>query len=174
MRSRREAPYLDRLERELGGAMRTYAADEGDRLDVQALLAHAHRETQVYACGPRRLIEAVHGAAQAAGLDESNVHVERFLPGPSRGGAQELTVTLHRSGKRLWVGPAQSILQAVEEAGVEAAAGCRGGTCGQCAVKVLSGTPDHQDQVLTDTERQEGLICTCVSRALGTELTLDL
>jgi ferredoxin len=84
-------------------------------------------------------------------------------------------VTLHRSGKRVSVAPAQTILDAVEAAGVAVAFGCRSGTCGTCQVKVLAGAPEHRDGALTDDQRNsEGLMCICVSRAAGADLTLDL
>ncbi|MCB1942629.1 MAG: 2Fe-2S iron-sulfur cluster binding domain-containing protein, partial [Candidatus Accumulibacter sp.] len=53
--------------------------------------------------------------------------------------------------------------------------GCRSGTCGTCAVKVLGGIPDHRDSALGDSEREQaGLICICVSRARSAELIVDL
>jgi len=86
-----------------------------------------------------------------------------------------VTVTLRRSGKRVDVAAEQSILEAVEAAGVATMSGCRIGTCGTCRVKVVGGEAEHRDTVLTDVERDGGrLMCICVSRANGAELTLDL
>jgi ferredoxin len=73
------------------------------------------------------------------------------------------------------VAAAQTILEAVEAAGVPVAFGCRSGSCGTCQVKVLDGQPQHRDTALTDDQRdKDGLMCICVSRASGAELTLDL
>jgi ferredoxin len=84
-------------------------------------------------------------------------------------------VSLRRSGKTLTVPATQSILDAVQAAGIDAPAACRTGTCGTCAVKVLAGEPDHRDSVLSQAERERaGLMCICVSRAKTPELTLDL
>ena len=111
----------------------------------------------------------------AAGIDQERVRFERFLAPPARTANQGVTVTLKRSGKRIAVPPEQSILEAIEAAGVEAPAGCRGGTCGTCAVKVLAGEPEHRDAALTEIERrQAGLMCICVSRAKSAGLTLDM
>ena len=86
-----------------------------------------------------------------------------------------LTVTLQRSGQLVPVAPEQTILDAVEAAGAPVAFGCRSGTCGTCQVKVLGGLPEHRDMALTDDQRDhDGLMCICVSRAAGAELTLDL
>ena len=78
------------------------------------------------------------------------------------------------AGQKIAVPADTSILDAVQAAGVKAPASCRIGNCGTCAVDVLAGTPDHRDEALSEEERAQGRMCICVSRAQGTELTLDL
>lgn len=47
--------------------------------------------------------------------------------------------------------------------------------CGTCEVRVLSGTPEHRDSVLTPEEREEGgYMMVCVSRAVSDVLELDI
>jgi len=175
VRSRSEAAYLNQLECELGTGLRTYATDERKRLDAGRLIAGAAPGTLFYVCGPARLIDAVRAAATAAGVDSERVRFERFLAPPAATANRSVTIALKRSGRRIEVTAQQSILDAVEAAGVQAPAGCRSGSCGTCAVKVLAGEPEHRDAALSDAERnQAGLMCICVSRARGAELTLDL
>lgn len=84
-------------------------------------------------------------------------------------------MTLARSGKVVDVAAGQSILDAVRAAGVNAPASCRTGRCGTWAVKVISGSPHHRDEVLSSERRNdEKLIGICVSRATGVDLTLNL
>ena len=174
-RSRAEAPYLDRLQREFGAGACIYATDQQQRLDVPRLIAQAAADSVFYVCGPARLIDAVRGAAQAAGVAGERIRFERFVAASGTVSDRAVTVTLKRSGRRIAVPPGQSILDAVEAAGVAAPSGCRGGTCGTCRVKVLGGVPEHRDAALSDAERgQGGLMCICVSRASSAELTLDL
>ena len=46
---------------------------------------------------------------------------------------------------------------------------------GTCRAKVLGGTVDHRDTLLTDPERDNGMMLICISRAAaGSHLTLDL
>ena len=68
-----------------------------------------------------------------------------------------------------------SVLEALEEAGIEPLTSCREGICGTCETKVLAGTPDHRDSLLSDEERAEGnTMMICVGRGLSEKLVLDL
>jgi hypothetical protein len=174
VRSRSDAPYLEQLEAEFGEALRVYPGDEEARMDVSALIS-ASRNAHYYVCGPGRLIDAVRKRARIAGVNETHIHFERFA-GPSHADEdQPVTVTLAKSGRVVEVAAQQSILDAVQEAGIYAPASCRTGNCAMCAVKVSEGIPDHRDEVLTNKQRDsEKLMCICVSRAVGENLTIDL
>ncbi len=175
VKSRNDAAFLEQLEIEFGGKVHIYPADEGIRLNVQALLTKSLNNQHVYVCGPARMIEAVVQTAHELGLDEKRVRYERFDSGIDRNTDQAVTVTLAKSGRVIDVPAASSILDAVQQAGINASASCRTGNCGMCAVKVLAGDPDHRDQVLSMEQRTEDkLMCICVSRAIGNALTLDL
>jgi ferredoxin len=118
---------------------------------------------------------AVRNGGRTAGVDEKRIRFERFAGAVSATENQPLTVTLARSGNIVEVAADQSILDAVRAAGVNAPASCRTGRCGMCAVKVTSASPDHHDEVLSSEQRNdEKLMCLCVSRATGANLTLDL
>lgn len=49
----------------------------------------------------------------------------------------------------------QTIVEALDEAGVATATSCLEGTCGTCETRVLAGSPSHRDAVLSAVERQE-------------------
>lgn len=172
-RSRREMAWAEDLDREFGPRLSRYYSDTGPRLDIDRLLRNAPGDARVYVCGPARLIDAVHAAADRRGAG-GRVRSERFLP--QRHAADvPITVELRRSGRRVEVRPEQTILEAAEAAGVAAPSSCRTGTCGTCATKVLAGSPEHRDNALSEAERSHaGLMCICVSRAATPELALDL
>ena len=174
-RSRGHAAYLSELE-QLGGAdLRVYTGDQSGRFDAARTVSLAAADAVFYVCGPQRLIAAVRTAGREAGVAGERIRFERFSGAAVSTANRALTVTLYRSGQRVPVAAAQSILEAVEAAGVPVAFGCRSGTCGTCQVKVLSGLPEHRDTALTDDQRNsDGLMCICMSRAIGAELTLDL
>ena len=174
-RSRSEAAYLPSLEQGFGAELKFYADDRGQRLDVAGLLARSSIDTVFYVCGPAALIDAVRSEGAAAGIPAERIRFERFLATPATAANAPVSVILHRSGKRVEVSARQTILEAVEAAGVAAPSGCRNGSCGTCRVKVLGGHAQHRDHALNEAERnQAGLMCICVSRAESTELTLDL
>jgi ferredoxin len=79
------------------------------------------------------------------------------------------------AGISLPVPPGCSVLEAVRAAGLEVPAACADGSCGLCETRVLEGTPEHRDAVLTAEERTVGeTMMICVSRAATPRLVLDL
>lgn len=175
VRSRDEAAFLEQLETDFGTRVKVYAADEGTRLHVPALLSGKPKDQLFYVCGPAGLIDAVVRIAQESGLDEHRIRYERFNKVLDQGANRTIAVTLARSGKVIKVDAESSILDVVESAGIRTPASCRIGNCGMCAVRVLAGSPDHRDDVLSTEQREnDSLMCICVSRANGDALTLDL
>jgi ferredoxin-NADP reductase/predicted pyridoxine 5'-phosphate oxidase superfamily flavin-nucleotide-binding protein len=172
-RTRAEMAWADEMARDFAPQLRQYFSGSDGRLDIEAVLREAPANALIYVCGPQRLIDAVQAAAARHGAAD-RVRAERFAA-PSRTGDAPLTVELRRSGLRLQVRPEQTILEAVEGAGVAVLSACRTGTCGTCATKVLAGEPEHRDSTLSNAERQRaGLMCICVSRARTSDLSLDL
>ncbi|WP_377158026.1 2Fe-2S iron-sulfur cluster-binding protein [Roseateles sp. UC29_93] len=175
VRSRAEAPFLGQLIKAFGGRVKVHAKDAGDRLDVATLMLTLGESDHVYVCGPSRLIDAVSAAAASAGVPTGRVHFEKFSVDTARPDDRAFVVHLVRSGRDIVVPANRSILEAAEAQGVRVPASCRIGNCGTCATRVVAGTPEHRDEVLTDAQKTEQqLMCVCVSRTAGEALTLDL
>ena len=140
-------------------------------LNLNALLAAQRLDTHLSVCGPEDFMDVAIATAQHLGWPGSKIHKESF--GSATGGAA-FTVHLQRSQRTLHVGPEESLLEALEAAGLEPPSLCRGGACGECELQVLGGVPAHRDHFLSDAKRaSNSAIMTCVSRAQTPELVLD-
>ncbi|MFT3660279.1 MAG: PDR/VanB family oxidoreductase [Gordonia sp. (in: high G+C Gram-positive bacteria)] len=140
-----------------------------DRAEFTARLARTLVEqpigTHLYVCGPGPMIDHVVESARAAGWPPSRIHFERFGVGALDPG-EPFTVALTESGARVEVPSGVSLLEALEENGVEVPNLCRQGVCGQCRIPLTGGTPVHRDLYLSDDEKAAGTaIMPCVSRA---------
>lgn len=174
MRSAAHGAFVEELESAHGDKLRLYRDDCSEIIEVAKILAHQPLGTHLYVCGPEGMIDAILKGGRDAGWPDENLHAERFL---SPAGGEPFSVVLQRAGITAEVRSDQSLLEAIEEAGVDAPYLCRGGACGQCETSVVScdGELDHKDHYLTDEEKTSGKkIMICMSRLKGRELVLDL
>ncbi|HEX7863411.1 MAG TPA: cytochrome P450/oxidoreductase [Variovorax sp.] len=175
-RSRKSMAFVEELAALHGERLHVHAADEGRRNDLQALLAQPVLGSQVYACGPLRMLEALESCCAA--WPEGALRVEHFEStlatlDPTKEHAFE--VELKDSGLVLTVPPDQTLLTALRAANVDMQSDCEEGLCGSCEVRVLSGKVDHRDVVLTRPEREANTkMMACCSRACEGRLVLEL
>ncbi|MEV6082284.1 PDR/VanB family oxidoreductase [Streptomyces parvulus] len=157
----------------LGGRVTVVPQDELGHIDVAGTLADLPADALVYCCGPEPLLRAVEEAAP-----EGRVRTERFAApaaAPREGDDSAFDVECRTSGTTLRVEPGTSILEAAENAGLDVPSSCREGICGSCETRVLDGTPDHRDFLLSDAERATGeTMMICVSRCAFDRLVLNL
>jgi ferredoxin-NADP reductase len=173
MRSRDQGAYVNELEARYGQRVHVYCDDQGERIPLATLLAEQPLGTHLYVCGPAPMMAWVLDTAKAAGWPDASLHSERFLA-PASGIPYD--VTLAETGRTIRVGEHQSLLEAIEAAGVDAPYMCRGGACGECETTVVAceGTILHNDHFLSDADKASGRkIMPCVSRFEGTTLVLQ-
>jgi len=174
IRSKERGAFAENLKEAFPDRVVLYCDDEGTFIPIDALLRNQPLGTHLYVCGPEGMINTFLKAGLAAGWPNESLHAERFLAPPS---GKPFAVKLVRSGCTIEVDEHQSILEAVEDAGVKAPYLCRGGACGQCETDVVScdGELVHNDHYLDPDVRESGSkIMICVSRLDGFELALNL
>jgi len=165
----RLTPLGDRFHEHVG-----LTPDEtGEQISV--LLAEPAATHQVYACGPPPMLDAIRVRADEQGWPADAVHFEYFENTNELDHASSFTVDLARSALTLSVPSGATILEVLRANDVPIVSSCEQGACGTCAATVLEGEPLHQDVYLNPAERVAGhTILTCVSRAAGDRLVLDL
>jgi ferredoxin-NADP reductase len=177
-RTRQHAGFLDQLahyQSQSGADVQLNFDQEpgGRMLDLNAVIAALPAGGHVYACGPTPLLEAYEKAT--ASLPPGRVHREYFAAKEAAATDGSYTVTLARSQRSLQIKHGQSLLDGLIAVGVEPTFSCQQGICGTCEVKVLEGTPDHRDMVLTEAEKAgNDRMMVCCSGAKSACLVLDL
>jgi len=176
VRTAADAAYLGRLTNAPWSARMTlYDGAIGARVDFDGVLGSMASDAALYACGPPRYLEALESAVQVRGLPSQQLHVERFRQTQLETAGGALTITCMRSGLEIAVAPDETILTALQRAGIDVPYACEEGICGTCMTDVLAGQVDHRDSFLTPEEQaSHRVMAVCCSRGLGDRLTLDL
>jgi ferredoxin-NADP reductase len=177
-RTRASMAFAEDLAQRYPERVTVWPQDERGLLDLESLFKDPEDDTLVYCCGPEALLSAVeqHSGHWPPGI----LHIERFAAkAPTEEQAAEaleqFEVVCQRSGVTLEVPSDKSILETLEEADIPIMASCYEGVCGTCEARVLEGTPDHRDSMLTEPEKAAGeVMLVCVSRSCTERLVLDL
>lgn len=146
----------------------------GEVLDVAAIVAAAPADAELYCCGPAPMLDAFEAAC--ANRPPERVHLERFSAPDvvaATGGAY--TVELAKSKRSFTVAPGQTLIEGLKAAGIKVKVSCEQGICGTCETRVLAGTPDHRDSILSDSEKAANdTMMVCCGGSLTPTLVLDL
>jgi NADH oxidoreductase Hcr len=156
------------------------ACDHHGRLD-QALFDRLVPEVAGYSlftCGPAEYMATVKSFAQARGLDMDYFHQESFTPGAANdedadsGASYQLQAP--KFGKAATISGGQSLLEAMEGAGLPVIGACRSGVCGSCKCQLVAGEVESSSQAtLTEAEIASGYVLACSSKARS-DLVVEL
>jgi len=129
---------------------------------------------QFYVCGPPPMMKSLVPALREWGVSKEDLHFEAFGPAsmrpvspmtnePLSAASIALDIKFTRSGRSLlWDGGDANLLDFAERHGVAVDSGCRSGSCGTCATKLLGGTVDYAE--LPDYDIAPGACLLCVGK----------
>ena len=142
---------------------------------------------RVHICGPVDMMNSIVEMLRGMGVPAESIRLESFTRHtPSEKNASEPTTVLHtgngfvangsegaasitfaRAGKSKPVSPAQTVLEASEDLGVDIPYDCRAGICGYCKTKLLAGrvVMDVED-ALDAADRLNNVILSCQARCV--------
>jgi ferredoxin-NADP reductase len=171
-RSRESMAFADELAEAYPGQVTLHPQDRKGLLDLDELRRVLPPATEVYACGPGGLLNAL----TERFVDRADkLHVERFSADEVVASTNtSFEIELASSGRVLTVPPDESLLDVLLDNDVIVDSSCEEGTCGSCETVVLAGEVEHRDVILD--RAAHGSLMVCVSRAASTcsRLVLDL
>lgn len=178
-RSQDRTAFRDEIGASPFGGKVAYHYDDGDaaqKLDLAKVIARPDAGTHIYVCGPTGFIDWVVKTAQQQGWPSDHVHLEYFGAAPQdTTGDQAFQVKIASSGQVYDVPADKTVVQALQDHGVEILISCEQGVCGTCITRVLEGECDHRDLYFTDDEKaRNDQFTPCCSRAKSKLLVLDL
>jgi 3-ketosteroid 9alpha-monooxygenase subunit B len=149
-----------------------------------AELARPFTDAQAFICGPGPFMDAAVSALKSLGLPGGRVHVERFVSLPGEGElpqavssdaamAAQLSVRLDGEDHSLACDSGETVLAAMERAGLKPPSACRVGGCASCMCTLDSGEIEllHND-ALDSGELAEGWILACQAVPTSTHLRI--
>jgi ring-1,2-phenylacetyl-CoA epoxidase subunit PaaE len=136
-------------------------------------------------CGPYGMVTDAQAVLTGLGVDRARIHRELFyvedtppeqvhhVDAPVDAGA-EVTVVLDGRTSTVTVPPGTPILDAAQHVRPDLPFACKGGVCGTCRARLVSGKVEmRRNYALEDDELDAGYVLTCQSLAVSDEVVVD-
>ena len=141
-----------------------------------------------FICGPEPMMLAVAAALKDHGLDDTRIKFELFTSGqpgrrprpaaaPAASGQDACSATIVLDGTAVTLAmtkDGQTILEAAQDADLDAPYACKAGVCSTCRAMVVEGEVEMAaNYALEDYEVQRGYVLTCQSRPITDKVVVD-
>ena len=156
-----------------------------DKSVTNLVVKNKHRNISFdghYLCGPEAMINVVTETLKENEVEAGKIHYELFSVAESTGseaaksldGNTLATVLLDDEETTIEVSKKEILLNAMLDADLDAPYSCQGGICSSCIAKVTEGKAVmDNNQILTDSEIEEGYILTCQAHAVTDKIKVD-
>lgn len=139
-----------------------------------------HSDSEYYICGPGEMIDTVEDVLKARGVNEKQIHFERFTPSKKKvnttTAVEDATLIAHLDDERyeLTIPKGKNILEVMLKNNIDAPFACKAGVCSSCIAKIKSGEV-AMDSVgaLDEDEIKHGYILTCQSHPTTPKVEID-
>src|SRR6185369_10920744 len=148
------------------------AATHSGRIDLAAMRRLIPSTAfNFYVCGPSAMMESITRDLDAWGVPAERVHMEAFGPATVKQTARTpnaqpdcgFEVTFARSGLTAqWSRCTSPLLELAEENSVAIEFGCRAGSCGTCATRLMAGSVSYLHEPNAPLAENEILPCVAV------------
>ena len=134
---------------------------------------------KVLLCGPEKMIEDSKETLEKANYSKDKVLYELFYSKPAvedneKGKGSSAKIIYDEETLDLEVPEKMTILDAALQKNIDVPYSCQGGVCSSCIAKITSGSATMiQNNILTDSEVEEGLVLTCQAIPQTKEITVD-
>lgn len=180
------AKVLDALNKEFANFHLTRIIEKTTNAnDIQGILDLAlfkklipdTRGRTIFTCGPEAYMEAIESFAQSTKFDMTLFHKESFVADKDN---RETTrsdvnyqIVVPQYAKTFTIAENQTLLDALESAGIPISTACRNGFCGACKCKVKGNVKSASQQALTAEQIKQGYVLSCTAIAYS-DLVVEL
>lgn len=156
-----------------------------ERSTVNFMLKNKYKDISFdafYLCGPEPMINTVTDTLVEKGIEKDVIKYELFTAPVSETeetatvgeGEVQISVLVDDDETSFVMNKKERILDAVLKKDIDAPYSCQGGICSSCIARVTKGKAEMvQNQILTDSEIEEGLILTCQALAVTDKIAID-
>lgn len=139
-------------------------------------------DTEFFICGPEGMMNEVKEGLDMLKVPQEKIHMESFASSAALAQNSEKTfetkdinLIYRKKQYTLTVTPDKSILDAALDEGIKIPYSCSSGSCATCMGVCTSGKVEMTGgNILSDNEKQEGYILTCVGHPVSDDVTIDI
>ncbi len=151
---------------------------------VREQLQYDPAEAQFFLCGPADYMRMILLTLTFMGFSPAQLHKENFVVNtgakleraghPDDATLKHVTLQIGGNSRQIDIPGNRDILSSALELGIALPYSCKGGVCGSCTAKCISGKVWMAvNEVLTDRELEQGLVLTCVGYPVSDQVTIE-
>lgn len=157
-----------------------------DKNTVEYIVKDKYKNLELdlfYLCGPETITAAASEALQKHGIEKENIHFELFttsttpieaLKTTTANGNAEITLLLDGKDYSFNMPQKKNILEAALDEDIDVPYSCQAGVCSSCIAILTEGKVNMlQNNILTDSDIDNGLILTCQAQPITSKVVLS-